>query len=311
MPNWCVNHVDISFPSKKARDLFMGRMRPAAKKDRAINRAFKMLACGLAGLVRPARALPDGLPEVRVPGMSYGSLAEHPTPADHAYSDLLDLIATWPMLDEHTAETINVLFGASGLASRHWGTLPKPVRRAFRDVLAAGGMDFGYWRGAPASDIALTWMRLDDSVFVQKDKWRNGYILDFDRWVDVALVPEIAGGTHVLLAPHACDAHREAYGTKWNPVEEIEDVDSEAMGLCFEFGTPWSPAFPVVDALFAATGASGLFTYYESGNAFCGQVIYEAGLAVGTEENELQYGEEDEDGFCDLIGPDYVVAIAA
>lgn len=62
-----------------------------------------------------------------------------------------------------------------------------------------------------------------------------------------------------------------------------------------------------MEALSARWNCTVKHWYSEAGCDFCGYREYEAGAMVELIDDSLWYAEEDEDGYSDVIGPEWLV----
>ncbi|EOI1394449.1 hypothetical protein ACMGOD_005680 [Klebsiella oxytoca] len=72
--------------------------------------------------------------------------------------------------------------------------------------------------------------------------------------------------------------------------------------------TAWAPPEEsVMEALSAQWNCIVNHWYSEAGCDFCGYRRYEAGALVDLIDGSLWYADEDEDGYSDVIGPEWLV----
>ncbi|WP_242535246.1 hypothetical protein [Proteus mirabilis] len=84
--------------------------------------------------------------------------------------------------------------------------------------------------------------------------------------------------------------------------------DGEATTLSVTFDTPWSlPSAGLVCSVYAFSAVRSS-CLCEEGCGFCGYSEYDHGRLADHESDEIEYSdEENEDGFRDVTGPDYIL----
>lgn len=100
------------------------------------------------------------------------------------------------------------------------------------------------------------------------------------------------------------------YGVKWPNGSGFFCIDcGHATELSAEFDTPWSPpSAEVLCALSARFHCQVRHIYAEEGCGFCGYSEYDHGRLTDHESDDIEYSdEENEDGFREVTGPDYIL----
>ena len=215
----------------------------------------------------------------------------------------LDLISA-PELTDEVCRTLLALFEQSGLKQRYWGDLPKTARAAIAPLLKESAFD---WCPLHFRRIALdiAWAKLD----VPDAKTLNQGCFSLNALLPPKLLVELNGFNGCLFptsakVPSGFNDNCERLGTKWEMVQ-VEEVGDGKL----EFDTAWSPAIPPIAEMARRYPNSTIIHYFsECGCAFCGYVRYENGEQVEEVWDDLQFSEEEnEEGYHDLIGPDYAL----
>lgn len=84
------------------------------------------------------------------------------------------------------------------------------------------------------------------------------------------------------------------WGTKWNAMDALVDIDKHGGAVTIEMDTAWSPPIPVIAKMaemFPKLNISML--YEEAGMGFAGGVWFENGELVDSEEHNLEMEEEE------------------
>ncbi len=297
MPNWCVNQLHIDGSDSDEILSFMTEPKPLLHQQ-AIRAAVKLFLAGVGGLLKPTTAMrfdlyPDLVREVGVD-----------TAENRAFTQFVTLLESAPVLSDDVCQTLLALFEQSRLKQRYWGDLPKSARAKISPLLKNSAFDWCalYFRRIT---LDIAWAKLD----VPTAGALSPDCFSLNALLPPKLLVEINGFNGCLFpsSPKVPSGHTdncERLGTKWETVQVIE-MDEDKL----EFDTAWSPAIPPIAELARRYPNSTITHYFsECGCAFCGYVRYENGEQVEEVWDELQFSEEEnEEGYHDLIGPDYAL----
>ncbi|WP_299142550.1 DUF1281 domain-containing protein [uncultured Vibrio sp.] len=297
MPNWCVNQLHIDGPDSDAIIELMTQPKPQLHQQ-ASRAAAKLFLAGVGGLLKPTYPMsfelyPDLVREV---GSS--------TPENRAFTKFVTLMKQPNVvLNDEVCQWILALFEESGLKQRCWGDLPKVARKKIAPLLKKQASD---WTRLYFSRLALDilWTKLDLPEPASETESFSLRVL-----VPPTLLVELNGFNGGLFAHDSqipsgyCD-NVDQLGTKWEQVS----VDEIAPGR-LEFETAWSPASPAIAALASRFPNTKITHYFaESGCAFAGYVHYVNGMNDEEICEDMVFSEqENEDGYCDVEGPDYLL----
>lgn len=300
MPNWCANRLLITAPDLSGlHALVRGTQTPWYAQ--AVGEGRQFFAAGCAGILRPVE------PVNRAP---YPALCTtrpgQDTPENRAYSDWLTLLMNGAELTRDRCGHLHDLWLGSGLAARHWESLSgeeqAEVERLFRNKRHD-------WGTTGDTKVELWW----------NNRCRNtpqaeGQVMDMLLLLPTRLDVEVNGFNGKLLdgVPSGYDWYSTRYGIKWPCGFEVGITEVSGNCLQVDFDTPWCPpSGAVLAALSAQYGCTVKHWYAECGCDFCGFSEYSGGELTEWLEDALEWGDEDEDGGCDVCGPDWLVGNVA
>lgn len=297
MPNWCANRIQFMAPACQLAGIEAwanGTLFPYHK--RAINQSIRLFIAGVAGRLKPG-AVTHYAPYPALTAHGYGD----DTAASRAFGEWLTLLQANVWLDEETCATIDRCYQACGLAALMWDDLTAGEQAAVSGVMRQKRHDWGGTWLRPVSDAA---------VFNGADAEPEGEAFDLRLIVPTRLACEINGFNGGLLTGVLSTYHFyiDYYGTKW-PSNCNPEVMREHGGLYIDVDTAWSPPSErVLEALSARWGCTAEHYYSEAGCDFCGYRQYQSGVLTECIDDALEYDEEeDEDGYCDVSGPSWLV----
>lgn len=295
MPNWCANRIEITAPLSLQGDIeawISGTLFPFHK--RAIQQSLRMFIAGVAGRLKPA---------VEVDYPAYPELVSNGSEeslAGRAFSEWIEMLKADIPLSEENCETIDRCYRACGLEELKWESLTLTEKTRVEGMIRAKSHDWGgyYMRGGSPEDI-----------FNGLCEEPEGDTLDLRMLLPTRLAAEINGFNGKLLEGVSSTFHFYSfqYGTKWPAANRYEIWAGEGI-LQIDTDTAWAPPEEsVMEALSARWNCTVKHWYSEAGCDFCGYREYEAGAMVELIDDSLWYAEEDEDGYSDVIGPEWLV----
>lgn len=263
----------------------------------ATRAAVKLFLAGVGGLLKPTKPMIFELYPSLIQGVGVT------TPQNDAFTQFVEMLLPETTLDEKTCQRLIDLYERSGLKQRYWGDLPKTARMVTAPLLKESAFDWCptlMWR----LPLDIAWAKLDVPSLQDNT---SGFSLN--ALLPPKLLVELNGFnghlfTHTAQVLSAFTDNCDRLGTKWERVD-IDELDENIL----EFDTTWSPAFPPIAELARRYPNSTITHYFcECGCAFCGYKRYENGVEVEECWDDLQFSEEEnEDGYHDLIGPDYAL----
>ncbi|MGP2522118.1 DUF1281 domain-containing protein [Pantoea ananatis] len=224
------------------------------------------------------------------------------TPANVAFTEWLTHLRDGVALTEENGDRLHDLWLATGLSSRTWETLGRDAQAAMGDIWRKKHFD---WSGLGGAGLSECWNRV-----CSEDIAEGAAAFDVRLLLPTRLDVEINGFNGGLLAgvPDAYRFYLSLYGVKWPEGYQLEVGDSGPDFLEVDFDTPWSPMHDRVFATLSERfGVTVEHWYAERGCDFCGYDTYSHGELTDRLSSSLEWGEEDEDGFACVTGPDWIV----
>lgn len=298
MPNWCANRLRVTGLAEnvsKVRALMRGKVRPLYA--RAEGQGIQLFLAGCAGLLRPVT---DDT-YAPYPALTAAGRGED-TPENAAFTEWLAQLRDGVNLTEENCDRLHDLWLATGLSSRTWDSLDGDTQTVMADIWQKKRFD---WAGMNGPGLIECWNRE-----CSDDDGEDAAQFDMRLLLPTRLDVEINGFNGGLLAgvPGGYEFYIAQYGVKWPSGYCLEVTDGGPDFLAVDFDTPWSPPDGrVFAALSERFGVSIEHWYAESGCDFCGYDEYAGGLLTDSMSSSLEWGEEDEDGFACVTGPDWIV----
>lgn len=298
MPNWCANRLRVTGLAenvRKVRALMRGEVRPLYA--RAEEQGIRLFMAGCAGLLRPVT---DDT-YAPYPALTAAGRGEN-TPENAAFTQWLTQLRDGVELTEKTCERLHNLWLATGLSSRTWDTLGSDAQAVMAAIWQKKRFD---WAGMNGPGLIECWNRV-----CSDDDGEGAAEFDMRLLLPTRLDVEINGFNGGLLAgvPGGYEFYIARYGVKWPCGYALEMNDCGPEFLEVDFDTPWSPPDGrVFAALSERFGVAIEHWYAESGCDFCGYDAYSLGELTNSMSSSLEWGEEDEDGFACVTGPDWIV----
>ncbi|WP_305840138.1 DUF1281 domain-containing protein [Photobacterium leiognathi] len=298
MPNWCANQLFINAkPDVITRLASIVNGQVELTYRRAITASQKLFLAGVAGILKPTvEMVYPPYPEL-VRGV--GAL----TPENQAFTQWLDLLSNNVELTPERAEEILSLFEQAKIKNIAWGAIQRSRRDVMKAVFRKKQFDWSenYKHRVSVDEF---WMRCD--VLVQTPCYAHGF--DMALIIPSLLAVEVNGFNGGLL--HGVErGFNDAtcrYGTKWTRVDAVvEDRTKEA--IVIDFDTAWSPSLEVTQCLSERYQCDVTHYYAESGCGYGGCYTFECGECVEQQTDDLIFSEENEEGYVDVVGPDYIV----
>ncbi|MER2950381.1 DUF1281 domain-containing protein [Morganella morganii] len=325
MPNWCSNRLDITLHN--AADM------PALKHwiyaddgipawQTAIAQSLHLLLAGCAGILKPVRPLSfPPLPELT----SYGETGPV-SPGNTAFTHWVEMLITAPDLTPSYCQQIHQWYQmwlSEGGVYHSWDSLTATQKARLSPLLSAGGFDWlNRFTGEDEAGLAAVW---EDIQYLRGTG--EAIPMDMRNLLPTSLAAELHGFNGRLwktpevirqqarwqaFAPGNSSYHLYLcrYGVKWPNGSGFCCIDDgEATTLSVTFDTPWSPpSAEVLCALSARFRCQVRHVYAEEGCGFCGYSEYDHGRLADHESDEIEFSdEENEDGFRDVTGPDYIL----
>jgi hypothetical protein len=303
MPNWCANRVEIHCPPIHTKDIVRfakGEIDPYLSKT--IKASIKLFIAGCAGLLKPVRPIQySPFPDLLRHGV--GEVND----CNSAFHDWLHFLQANSDLTKETCEQILTLYAKTGLSDLAWNQLSEVQQACVAELFKRKNDDwFGFVLGKPPSDEGM-WQSLNEIP----DK---AIPFDMRYLIATQLAAEINGFNGKLFAGIIAtyDLYIQLYDVKW-PVGESINVQERGEGLVIvDFDTPWGPpAQEVFQRLSGLYQCRILHYFSERGMGYCGFAEYVNACFVNGASDNLQYGQEDDDGACDIVAPEYIVGNVA
>ena len=302
MPNWCANRLEINgpvSPMQKVKALMCGEIEPLYQA--AIQQSIKLFVAGCAGILKPTAWKPYTLyPDLLLHGRG------EPVQANQAFTQWLDLFNSNVELDADNVKLIAELYARTGLSTLSWESLSVEQQQAVQTLWNKKYFDWSKGELCARKAPAQWWQELDEPS--------PGIQFDMRLIVPTKLAVEINGFNGELLPGihSAYDFYIDTYGVKWPVAYDFKLLDesehTDRASLTVEFDTPWSPPDnAVLLALSERYQCSVTHYFSEQGMGFCGMSEYESGELLCSTSDNLEHGEEDEEGFSEVIGPGYII----
>lgn len=299
MPNWCANRLLVTGLAEsvdKVRALMRGEDRPAYVRAEA--QGIQLFLAGCAGLLRPV----TDESYMPYPALTAAGLGQN-TLENAAFTEWLTQLRDGAELTEKTCYLLHDLWLTTGLSSRTWDTLDSDAQAIMATIWRKKHFD---WAGMNGPALSEYWNRV-----CSDDTGAEGTLtFDMRLLLPTRLDVEINGFNGALLAdvPGCYEFYIAQYGVKWPCGYALAVNDGGPDFLEVDFDTPWSPPNGrVFAALSERLGVVIEHRYAESGCDFCGYDAYSQGLLTDSMSSSLEWGEEDEDGFACVTGPDWIV----
>ncbi|MGK3116345.1 DUF1281 domain-containing protein [Candidatus Pantoea formicae] len=298
MPNWCANRLRVTGPVEevsKVKALMKGGA-GAPGYVRAAGEGIQLFLAGCAGLLRPTVATEYA------PYPALTVTAGSDTPENRAFTQWLELLRSGAELTPETCERLHELWLATGLRSRTWDALDDEAQALMNSLWKRKHFD---WSGVMGAALSECWDQVCSDAIADDTAEFDMRLLRPAR-LDV----QINGFNGGLLdgVPGGYEFYIAQYGVKWPVGYALEVTDGGADFLDVDFDTPWSPPNGrVFAALSGRFGVAIGHWYAESGCGFCGYDAYADGLLTDSMSSSLEWGEEDEDGYACVTGPNWIV----
>jgi len=303
MPNWCSNRLEIhcSPDTKHAiMNFAKGDMDPYFFK--AVLASIQLFTAGCAGVLKPVTPVSYApFPDLVKHGI--GKVNEQ----NNAFSQWLNLLQANCELNKEICNLILSLYEKTGVANLSWDSFSNEQHETISALFERKRHDwFDFTWGQQPVDHQ-TWKEL--SRFPDKD-----HSFDMRYLIPSRLASEINGFNGGLLegVVRTYDLYKDTYGVKWPIANNFNISAKNDSFIIVDFDTPWSPpAQEVFQRLSRIHGCRVHHYYSEEGMGFCGYAEYDKGLLMDESGDDLVYGDQDEDGYCGVIGPDYIVGNVA
>ncbi|WP_065426250.1 MULTISPECIES: DUF1281 domain-containing protein [Serratia] len=296
MPNWCANRIKLTvsvYAQAEVEAWANGTMYPYYK--RAINQSIRMFIAGVAGRLKPG---------IDMQYLPYPALTAHgcdePTEAALAFGGWVAKLGSNAWLDKSCCHYIDQYYQATGLAGLKWDDLTADEQTRVDAVMRIQSHDWSH-----------LWLQTVNrgEVFDMLEAEPEGEMCDFRLIFPTRLACELNGFNGRLLerVQSACDLYCANYGIKWPSASQAEITGGYGW-LEIDMDTPWSPPDEsVMEALSDRWGCTIDHYFSEAGSDYCGYRRYEEGRLVECADDSLEYDEDDEHGWRDVIGPDWLL----
>ncbi|NRH23267.1 DUF1281 domain-containing protein [Pantoea stewartii] len=298
MPNWCANRLRVTGLAEnvsKVRALMRGEVRPLYV--RAEGQGIQLFLAGCAGLLRPVT---DDT-YAPFPALTAAGRGEN-TPENAAFTQWLTQLRDGVELTEEICERLHDLWLATGLSSRTWDMLDGDAQAVMAAIWQKKHYDWGHMDGGSPGAF---WNHVCSNAGTEE-----AAPFDVRLLLPTRLDVEINGFNGGLLAgvPDGYGFYIAQYGVKWPRGYALEVKDGGPDSLEVDFDTPWSPMNGYVFAVLSERfGVAIEHWYAESGCNFCGYDTYSNGELTDSLSSSLEWGEEDEDGYDCVTGPDWII----
>lgn len=296
MPNWCANRIRITVPACLQASLeawVRGEEYPYYK--RAVNQSIRLFIAGVAGRLKP------GIEMLYLP---YPPLTAHgpadPTEAALAFGEWLSMLGENVPLDKASCKRIDAIYRKTGLVGLKWDDLTAAEQARAEEVMRSKSHDWSALGLRTASRAAL-FDRLDDEP--------EGEVFDLRLIFSTRLACEINGFNGRLLdrVQSTYDLYCLNYGIKWPSASDAEITGGHGW-LEIDTDTAWCPpSESVMEMMSDKWGCTIDHWFSEAGCDYCGYRRYEEGQLVDCIDDSLEYGDEDEHGWSDVTGPDWLL----
>ena len=300
MPNWCANRIKLTVPACVQAEVEAwanGTMYPYYK--RAINQSARMFIAGVAGRLKPG---------IEMQYLPYPALTAHcstePTEASLAFGGWVEMLESNVWLDKPCCHYIDQYYRATGLAGLKWDNLTAVEQARVDAVMRSKSHDWSHLWSRKVSRGEL---------FDMLETEPEGELYDLLLIIPTRLACELNGFNGRLLekVQSAYDFYSANYGIKWPSASQAE-ITSGHGWLEIDIDTPWSPPDEsVMEALSDKWGCTIDHYFSEAGCDYCGYRRYEEGRLVDCVDDSLEYDDEDEHGWGDVIGPDWLLGNVA
>ncbi|MDX6917759.1 DUF1281 domain-containing protein [Pectobacterium carotovorum] len=302
MPNWCANRLYIKGDKAgigELKALIRGERYPY--HDGAIVRSIQLFLAGVAGILRPVDdAEYQPFPEL----VAAGGGGE--TVANRAFSEWLSLLSVNAELDELACEKISSLYEQSGIALLKWEDLTTEHHEKIAPIILKKHFDWMHGSFANAKAPETFWNGISEQL---TGICASG--LDLRFVLPTRLAVEINGFNGELLNGIQSSYNYyvwERYGVKWPSSIDVEEIGESEEFVAVDFDTAWSPPTESVFAALSEQYQCEIEHYYsEAGCDFCGFRMYSCGELIQLGDSSLEYAEEHEEGWSEVIGPEWIL----
>ncbi|KTL62376.1 hypothetical protein AA106_20545 [Photorhabdus laumondii subsp. laumondii] len=265
----------------------------------AIHQSIKLFVAGCAGLLQPTETTDYPLyPALVAKGTGVDS------PENRAFEQWLALLKENVALDEVTSQQIDRLYQQSGLAARKWETLLPAAQETIIALFNQKSCDwFGLvdWNGE--RDTEMLWSHLDDRL-------TETVPCDLFLLIPTRLASEINGFCGGLLKDHETtrELYIRLYGMAQPRGYEIAWKHNDDGSLTGHFDkTPRELWYEKIIVPLSRQYHCRITHYFKEVCGCCGYDKYRNGQWEAGIIDELEFGEEDEDGTRKVVGPDYIL----
>lgn len=301
MPNWCANRLRVTGPESevsKVRTLMEGSA-DVPGYLRAAGEGIQLFLAGCAGLLQTVT------PTEYAPYPALTNALGRNTPENRAFSEWVVQLREGAELTPETCGLLHALWLASGLRSMTWEVLTAEQQAV---ITALWEKKRGDWQTTLyGQNLSEVWNRLC------REEQPPCRTLPFDmlQLLPPRLDAEINGYNGRLLEG-ITDGFTDAVdrcGTKWPHAHDLNLSYFADTSFDADFDTPWSPPSPeVLCALTERYGVTAEHWYAEAGCDYCGWATYSGGVQLEERCDSLEWSEEeDEDGYRDVTGPDWII----
>lgn len=308
MPNWCVNYVKVSAKPETIESIFdfINSSQAFSKLyNLAFNASIKLFVAGQAGMLRAVTKIDHPIYSELFKQQNYEVGEDNEV--NRAFTRFVDMLILKTPMTEDVCMEILALFKQSKLANIRWTDIPEHSKQIITETYINQSFDW-FHRIGKNFNVADEWDRVSNNV--QEED--GSIILDAYSLIPLPIDVAINGFNGRLLpkVTSSYDWNINNLGTKWSSFN-IDIIDYTNDYLCFEFDTAWSPSTEVSQALSKRYQCYIEHIYAEQGCCYCGWQEFQNGTLMGGLTNDdLLFSEEDEDGFVDVIGPSYVMALS-
>lgn len=308
MPNWCVNYMKVSAKPETIESIFdfINSSQAFSKLyNLAFNASIKLFVAGQAGILRAVTKIDHPIYSELFKQQNYEVGEDNEV--NRAFTRFVDMLILKTPMTEDVCNEILALFKQSKLANIHWENIPEHSKQIITETFQNQSIDW-FCRIGKKCNVADEWNSFSNNV----REGDGSLILDAYSLIPSPIDVAINGFNGRLLpkVTSSYDWNINYLGTKLSSFEVLivnQSVDS----LTIEFDTAWSPSTEVSQALSKRYQCYIEHIYAEQGCCYCGWQEFQNGTLMGGLTNDvLLFSEEDEDGFVDVIGPSYVMALS-
>lgn len=297
MPNWCVNRIKISGKPETIQKIVEDIQRSndvILLQERAIKAAIKLFLCAEHELIERFKGSKGGV--------TFKCLLNNHEP-----------------LTVDVCEQIIDIYAKSGVGDIEWNDISMLKQPKIAEIFEKQAFDWFSCFNPKKVNYSTFWAQLSpnnvNSEALKHNPFESSEHDEF-KWNFHSIIPlpvDVAiNGFNGKLNPaisSGYDWNVNNLGAKWSVVEAVP-IDLTEDYLCIEFDTAWSPVCDVSQMLSAHYQCEVEHIYAEQGMGFCGHYTFVNGELIDELYGDrLVFSEDDDSGWPNVIGPDYIMEL--